>query len=135
MIRQITCWETEDGQMFRAQGMAEFHDKQLRDARFANELLEQDKSIAECLRAIDYVGEIDPVLERVTQKTKMVISHWQCSDNAGYSPQYFLSNLTLFVHGDAGVWSGSYGSNVKLADLVRYAKITGTTFEEVKESQ
>lgn len=35
---------------------------------------------------------------------------------------------TFFVHGDAGSWSGPYGADVDVKDLIRYARDTFARF-------
>lgn len=124
----VTCWKTEDGKLFEHEASAVNHQQTLDMAKVANKVLEDGGSVADALRAANAIGEIDPVLERVTKDAKLVISHWQCSDKPGYQPHYFERGLSMYVGGDVGAWSGPYGSSVSLRDLVRYAKDDRTVF-------
>ena len=125
---QVECWKTEDGKLFESQASAEHHQGTLNEAKIANEVFESGASVADSLRAVEFAGDIDPVLERVTKETQLVISHWQCQDTPGYKPVYFEPGLSMYVSGHAGSWSGPCGSSVGLQDLVRYAKDNRTVF-------
>ena len=125
---QVQCWKAEDGKLFESRSSAEFHQKSLDDAKAANEMLDRGESVGAALKAVQYPGEIDPVLYRVTKQTKLVISHWQCQDTPGYQPVRFERGLSLWVGGHAGAWSGPYSSSVSIRDLARYAKDERTDF-------
>lgn len=130
-VTEVMCWEATDGRLFKSQESAQRHQTTLDDAVAANVVLHANGSIGDALRAVDYIGEIDAVLNRVTMHTKLVISHWQCQDTPGYSPVHFEPGLSMYVYGNAGSWTGSYGNSVSLRDLVRYANDKRTDFGDV----
>ena len=59
-------------------------------------------------------------LAEVTKDTKLIISHWQCRDQPGYQPRHVDSDGMVYVSGDAGSWSGPYGSKCSPQDVARY---------------
>ena len=123
-IKTVTRYQTPDGDLHRTPEIAEYCLFESDMLGTCNDMLEAGKSIADILRHADRKVP-DGILEHVTKDTKLVISHWQCRDEAGYQPIRFLKGLVgMFVCGYAGSWSGSYGSDVKLSDLVRYARAT-----------
>lgn len=127
-IEEITKWKTSDGEEFYSLDSAQHHAQNMDAAAVANAALEDGASVAIALSIAGYVHELDPILSRVTKDTKLVIEYWQCRDTPGYQPRHFLPGLyEMYVGGDAGSWSGSYGGDVKLSDLVRYAKHENTT--------
>lgn len=129
-IKTVTRWTTSDGKDHCSLSAAEYHAGQMDKAAKANSVLELGGSVADALRAAEwtYASAVPEVLERVTKESKLVIEHWQCRDTPGYQVRYFTSERDLYVHGNAGCWSGSYGSRVSLADLARYAAHMSTDF-------
>ena len=124
----ITCWKTEDGKVFEYESSAEYHQENLNAAARANEVFKAGGTVADGLRAAGFAGDIDPVLERVTNETQLVILHWQCRQTPGYKPHGFECGLSMYVGGDAGSWSGPYGNSVPISDLVQYANDDRTVF-------
>jgi hypothetical protein len=114
--------------VFEYESSAEHHQENLNAAKLANEVFEKGGTVADGLRAAGFAGNIDPVLERVTAETQLVISHWQCRDTPGYKPCRFECGLSMYVGGHAGSWSGPYGNSVSICDLVQYAKDQRTVF-------
>jgi len=127
-IKEITKWVTIDGKEHYSIEAAQRHVGQINQVNKANAVLNSGGSVADALREFSYKSDIDPVLERVNKKTKLVISYWQCRETPGYQPQEFHVNGQLFVYGDAGSHAGSYGNEVTISDLVRYAKDERTIF-------
>lgn len=125
-ITEVTRWKTRDGKEFSNIDAAEYHADQIRLSEKANEILSAGGSVADCLRAAGKELSVMPILEKVTKDTKLVISYWQCRDEAGYQVIRFNSDWTVFVHGDAGSWSGPYGNDVPIRELARYAEAKGT---------
>ena len=125
-ISEVTRWITSDGRIYSSQERAQRWEGQLDAAELATEMLARGSSVAECLRAIDYPAEIDPILNRVTKDTQLVISYWQCRDTPGYKPTRFCADGRIVAYGDAGSWTGPYGGEITVAELVRYAKVRGT---------
>jgi len=123
-IKTVTRYQTPDGDLHRTPEIAEYCLFESDMLGTCNDMLNAGKSIADILRHADRKVP-DEILEYVTKDTKLVISYWQCQDTAGYQPCRFLKGLVgMFVYGNAGCWSGPYGNDVKLSDLVRYAKAT-----------
>ena len=127
-ITTVTKWQTSDGKEHYSLKSAQYHARQMDATNKANAVLEAGGSVADALRAGEWPGNIEPVLERVTKATKLVISHWQCQDTPGYQVQHFRSDWKVWVWGNAGSWSGCYGSHVPLDDLARYARNEATLF-------
>ncbi len=125
-ITKVERWRTGDGKEHSSFGVAAGWEAKRADAATATDLLEMGLSVANCLRAIRYAPDIDPILERVTKDTQLVISHWQCKDTPGYKVARFLPGGRVFVYGDAGSWDGPYGGDVKIDSLTRYAKERNT---------
>lgn len=126
-ITEVTRYLTPDGEEHRSRESAEFHLKRMADVAAANKVLDEGGSVADALKLIGY-GEVPEILERVTKDTKLVIEYWQCRDTPGYQVRYVEMNGRLWVFGNAGSWSGSYGNSVTVADLVRYAQNPRTEF-------
>lgn len=121
-IKEITQWETEDGKVFSTFECAVYHQSRQDLIKIANDKFESGSSLADAFRILGTdEDDIDPILEKVTKNTKLVIPYWQCRVTPGYQPKYFNTNGILYVHGDAGSYTGSYGGEVSITSLVRYA--------------
>lgn len=120
-VREVLRYETTDGKNFSTFDSAERHQKRIRGAEHATLILQNGGALADALRAL---GEsaIDPILEQVTKDSKLVIEHWQCRDTPGYQPKEIATSGEIFVWGNAGCWSGSYGSWISVSDVARYAR-------------
>lgn len=127
-IEQITKWRTSDGEEFYVLSSAQDHALDIERAYKANAILDEGGSVADALRAMGAQYEINPILERVTKATRLVISHWQCREEPGYRIQRISPNRIFYIYGNAGSWSGAYGGNVGLNDLIRYASDKRTDF-------
>jgi hypothetical protein len=123
--RELTAYETSDRQLFQFRDVAEHHQRQLDGAAHATALLESGASLGEALRQGGFLrGCVMPELDEVFATTKLVIEHWQCRSQPGYQPRRVTCDGEVFVHGDAGSWSGSYGSICTASDVVRYWRDT-----------
>ena len=129
-VKEIVCYKTSDGKTFESKNIAESHQSELIRIKKANALLDKGLSIGEILEAVNYTGDIDPILNKITKNTKLVIEYWQGSKNPGYQIISFENWLEMFVSGNVGGWGGSYGSMVGLRDLTRYATHINTDFGE-----
>ena len=125
LILEVTVFRTTDGKDFNFRSSAEYHQKEIAIAEDANARLKRGESIAEILRANGKTVP-DEILERVNKDSKLVIEHWQCRDTPGYQPRFFDPGLSIYVAGDTGSWSGSYGNMMNLRDLAGYAKHRGS---------
>jgi hypothetical protein len=93
----------------------------------ATDLLAAGASVWEAARAWSPFPDpkLPDVLKYITKDTPLIISHWQCRDEPGYKVCRFEEDgYYIFVGGDVGSWSGSYGSKITLLDLARYAEDT-----------
>jgi len=120
-IETITKYRTSDGEEFWSMESAKYHAGQMDCADKANDILDAGGSVADALRVGFGAVEVDPAFEKLTKSSKLVISHWQCRDTPGYKVQHFTAHGKVKVYGNAGSWSGSYGGDVSLTDLARYA--------------
>lgn len=96
-------------------------------AERANAMLADGATVYDAARAWSWMDNptIPEVLRRITKDTPLIISHWQCRDTPGYSVCRFENDeYYVYVGGDAGSWSGPYGSKITLADIARYAEDT-----------
>ncbi len=125
-VEEITKFRTLDGEVFSTMEGAEYHAEQIELAAKANAVLSDGGSIADALRAVGKELSIEPIHEQITKDTKLVVEYWQCRSTPGYQVQQFLPNWKLNVWGNAGSWSGSYGGEVNLRDLARYAQHENT---------
>ena len=125
-VIEVTRWKTSDGKEHTCCEWAYEWEVKIESAAKATEMLEAGHSVADCLRDMAYKLEIDQILEQVTKKTQLVISHWQCRDTPGYKVTRFLPGGGVIVYGDAGSLSGAYGGDVSISDLIRYAKDRNT---------
>lgn len=121
MVKEVVRFQTTDGELWGSRQSAEQHQIHIQKAEAADRILRSGRTFADILRA---VGESvpDPVLEKVTKDSMFSIPHWQCSDEAGYKIARIETGMLLFVYGNAGSWSGPYGSKMSIRDLVGYAK-------------
>jgi hypothetical protein len=123
-VESVIRWKTLDGKEFCSESEAYFHADEIDAASRANAALQEGKSVAEALIAAGW-SVPDPILETVTKDTKLIIEHWQCRSEPGYTVQRFNPNRTVYVYGYAGSWSGSYGNdNMPIRNLVDYAQRT-----------
>lgn len=122
LIKETIQFKTTDGKLYETKQSAIDHQCEILKAKKATKQLEDGLSIAQILRSVEYVGEIDPILEKVTKNSRFVISYWQCQDAPGYSPISFRTGMFVFVSGYAGLWCGPYGEHMSIEDMVRHAK-------------
>lgn len=121
LVKEVTRFKTTDGKTHLSRASAEMRQEDIEQAKWANQRLVEGWSVARILNAVGR-SVPDEILDQVTKDSKLVVSHWQCRDEPGYQPRYFEPGMNIYVHGDAGSWSGSYGSKMSIADLARYAR-------------
>lgn len=121
LIKEVTRFETTDGKSHFSRASAEMRQEDIEQAKWANARLDEGWSVAKILKAVRR-SVPDEILDQVTKDSKLVVSHWQCSDDPGYQPRYFKPGMSIYVYGYAGSWSGSYGNTMSAADLARYAR-------------
>lgn len=120
-IKTIETFETTDGQLHRSRTSAEYHQTRIDNTAKANELLIKGESLGAAMRAAKLVpADCYHELDELFTTTKLVISHWQCRDEAGYSVVRVEDDGGIYVFGNAGSWRGSYGSVCSLTEVSRY---------------
>jgi hypothetical protein len=128
-ITKVQRWVTSDRKEHSSHECATEWEDKITAAANATKMLKDGSSVADCLRAMHTMPNIDPILERVTNETKLVISYWQCRDTPGYKVKRFQADGLVYVSGNAGSWSGAYGNVMRLAELVRHAKHRNTQLQ------
>jgi len=125
-VRVVTKYIAEDGAEFRTAEECVQHEQLVERVYRANLMLEEGRSLLECLEAAGFHVASDnrPILAQIAKDTGLSISHWQCRDEPGYKPQYLTIKGTVYVWGNAGSWSGPYGGLCSQEDVVRYWKET-----------
>ena len=128
-MKAVTMYEAEDGKHFRYEDDCLRHERKCANKDAANELLASGGSLFDALSMLHENGlcarlsEGDKEqLRKMTKDTAFVVSHWQCQDTPGYKPQDIDLDGRVYLYGDAGSWSGSYGGWVNVYDLLRYAQ-------------
>jgi hypothetical protein len=128
LVEAVTMHRTTDGKTFHGEASAIGHQEDIEEAKKGNTMLKSGESVGAILRALGKTVA-DEILDQVTKESKLVISHWQCRDTPGYQPRYFEPGLLIYVGGDAGSWSGSYGNTITTRDLARYAEDSRSVLE------
>jgi hypothetical protein len=119
--QRLDAFQTSDRQLFTNHGSAESWQRRLDGAARATTLLRQGASLlAAMVEGGLCKAEHYPELAEVYAETKLIISHWQCRDEAGYQPVNVNADGLIFVHGHAGAWSGPYGADCSPSEVVRY---------------
>jgi len=117
----IESYQTSDRELFTSRAVAEHHQERLDGAALATKMLDEGKSLGESLRAARFLPEgVLPELDEVTKDTKLVIEHWQCRSQPGYSPRAVRHTGEIWTFGDAGSWSGPWGSHCSPTDIANY---------------
>ena len=120
LVKEVTRFETTDGNSHFSRSSAEMVQKNIEEAKWASERLEEGWSVARILKGVGR-NVPDEILDQVTKDSKLVVSHWQCCNEPGYQARYFEPGMSIYVYGNAGSWGGSYGGTMSVADLARYA--------------
>ena len=121
----VIRYQTSDAEVFEKKMDAWNHEKKLSKRDLANEMLAEGCTVGAILRKLGHHC-IDPILDKITKDSKMCIEYFQCSTKPGYQVKNFAINMSVYVHGDAGAWSGEYGNWITLETLVRYAQHRST---------
>jgi len=125
-VTKVTRWQTSDGIEHFNEQLAQCHEGQLDQAIEATNMFKNGDSIGKILDAFS-LDVPDDIIYKVNKSTQLVIRHWQCRDTPGYKPICFKRGLnSMHVYGNAGSWSGGYGGEVPIKDIVRYAKDKNT---------
>ncbi len=122
MIEEIIKYRCSDGEEYSFKDSAEYHEEQIALSDKAQEAYEAGNTLAEVLRLVGKESLVRPIFEKIRKTSKLVISHWQCRDTPGYQPLRITPTWEVFTYGNAGSWSGSYGHDISLQDLARYAE-------------
>lgn len=121
---RVDAYKTSDGRVHMLCSAAEDWQGRLNSAVISNRLFYAGVSLGESLRFSGLLsGEVSarmPELDEITRDTRLIISHWQCRDMPGYQPIRVTASGGVFVHGDAGSWSGTYGEICAAHDVAKY---------------
>lgn len=130
----VTKYVAYDGEEFLCEASCLRHEEDLDNLEEANTMLREGKNLFECLKKTfarwEYKwedtldNELKTFLQEVNKDSSFVVRHWQCSEKPGYKPCEIKLHGKVFLYGDAGSWSGCYGGDCTLTDLMRYAKNT-----------
>lgn len=129
---RLDAWRTSDRRLHDDIRAAELHEGHLRKCRLSTQLIHEGKSLAEVLEA---TGEMQwheknrDVLSLITNDVGLIISHWQCQDNPGYRLCRRENSGKFWVSGDSGSWSGYYGNEMSLEDIIYHARDTMDRFK------
>lgn len=142
--RAVTMYETSDRETFHNESAAQDWQRAIDAADLANLALEGGGDLAEAYtlfyskaytwRPAEETLVTIAALRGLTRKSQLVIEYWQCRNTPGYQPTRINPNGSIWVGGDAGSWSGSYGQDVNLRDLVRYVENTRSRLGSIPEA-
>lgn len=124
--KQVTVFETSDRTLHRTREFAEDHQRRIEGAKRATAMLEQGASLGTALRENGFLHPAAPLpeLDEVGIGTKLIISHWQCRDEPGYTAREVDPRGMVFVYGHAGSWSGPFGEWITPSDVAHYWRET-----------
>ena len=132
-METVIMYEADDGKQFRTEAQCLEYEQQWADLAAATDMLNNGATLMAALTRAHQTRpwwdsglslEDKVILMTTTKDTGFVVSHWQCSDKPIYKPCGLNHSGQVRLWGDAGCWSGPYGSWVGLADLLRYARRT-----------
>lgn len=132
-MKAITVYEALDGRRFDTEQRCVEHDTYCADAAAANEMLANGATLFAVLARANQSRhywhdtlsiEEKALLMRMSQDTGVSVPHWQCRDEPGYKFCRVEPSGEIFLFGDSGSWSGSYGDVVSQRDFLRYAAET-----------
>jgi hypothetical protein len=116
-------YEAENGALFRTEAECMEHERRCAAVEVATEMISRGAPLSEVLVHAGVLAPDDArvkKLEGITKDTRLIIPHWQCSERRGYGPVRVGLDGRIYLHGDAGAWSGPYGAWIGLAELIRY---------------
>lgn len=133
VITKVERWVTSDGREHSSHCLAMDWEARVAGAAKATEMLKAGSSVADCLWVMYETYEVDPILERITKDTELVIPFLHCHAHC-YKVDRFKADGDVWVLSAAGSGRGLARSELTIADLVRHAKLqipqlqlTGTT--------
>lgn len=133
--KTITMYETSDGDLHRSVEQATFSQGRIEATRKAMAQFEAGASLRAALLSNNLIRpDSYPELEDLVAKSELVIEHWQCRTQPGYRVVKLLKDGDVYVFGDAGSWSGPYGNQCTLRDVVRYWLDTKRRADEHRKS-
>lgn len=125
-MKKVIRYQAKDGKEFSTEVSAILWEELINKSNDATEAFQNGATLLEAIEKTGWtrVSIYGEILGKITKDTELIISYWQCKEKPGYKVIRFNPEGNFWVHGDAGCWSGSYGANVNLVDLVRYARDT-----------
>ncbi len=135
-MKEVSRFVAEDGKEFSVKEEALRWDERIIQARAATEAFREGATFLEAVERSEW-AKIDgeehrEILNRITRDTKLIISYLQGRDTPGYKVTRFDTDGSIGVYGDAGSWSGPYGSSLGLFSIIIYAKETFAEAERRK---
>lgn len=124
-VTKITKYRCSDGEEYDSEDSANEHERFIDRVDEANRRYSDGCSLYTALEIAEFPhlrNIIPESFKDVTHETKLVIEYWQCCVEPGYSPIRLTYDHMVFVHGDAGSWSGPYGRRMRIEDLQRYVE-------------
>lgn len=141
-MKEITCWQSDDGQLFHDKSSCARHESDVAAARSATAVLREGRSLYDAFDTYyngcgfmlpswptSFTDSDQAFLQEITQNTKIAIPHWQCRDEPRYSPYEISHNGMLYVATAKDVprgWPLAYGNWCTLRDFLRYVTETKT---------
>ena len=128
-MKVVTKYEANDGELFNYEEDCLRHEKRLEATKKANEMIQQGVDLYDVFDVFydgkwdiytDICDDAKEVFRGFNKDVELIIEHWQCKRTPGYKLCYIDHRGRIYIHGDVGSWSGSYGSWVSSRDLVRY---------------
>lgn len=128
-MRQVIKYESIDGKIFNTEKEAIDWETRLNKVEDANFKFKSGADLYTILKISGLYPDktldmYKDILSMINRDTKLVITHWQCSERPGYSPVELKLDGRIHVWGNVGSWSGAYGADVGLSDICRYMRFT-----------
>lgn len=98
-IEPVTSWRTSDGKLHSYEESAAWHQGKIDKALAANRMLDAGLDLASILDAVEgpMPGGADrDLLATITNRSLLVIEHWQCRTQPGYRVSRFEVGGGLF---------------------------------------
>lgn len=122
-MRELLMYETDDGKLFRNEMEALSWEHQQTKLKIANQRILDGENLYTILSDLDmHSGTVEKnkdILLEMTKDTGVIITHWQCSNEACYKISYIDENGNLFIYGNPNRRDG-YGSKVRLSEFCEY---------------
>lgn len=132
-MKVVTMYEANDGKQFSTESSCLGYEQALDDALAANEMLENGATLMSVLTRANQTRpwwdseltlEDKVILMKTTKDTGFVVRHWQCHEKPIYKVCAIEIGGRLYLSGETGVTTSTYGNWVSPKDLLLYARQT-----------